>query len=74
MVVIISTSGALRIGSPGDFCPTVKPSTYPLEHLSLYIQKHLGKGAQKKPEKVWSFAKQKGLKRAKKHIEILYFS
>ena len=26
-VVLISTAGALRIGSPGDFRPTVQPST-----------------------------------------------
>ena len=39
---VISTAGALRIGSPGDFRP---PSNHPLiafEHLSLYIQKNLG--------------------------------
>ena len=37
---IFSTAGALRIGSPGGL-----PSNHPLiafEHLSLYIQKHLG--------------------------------
>ena len=28
IIIIISTAGALRIGSPGDFRPTVKPSTY----------------------------------------------
>ena len=26
--IIISTAGALRIGSPGDFRPLVQPSTY----------------------------------------------
>ena len=43
--IFISTAGALRIGSPWDFRPSIQPTIHLIafDHLSLYIQKHFGR-------------------------------